>query len=78
MSKREWELRVFGAITDTTSEAAMKHARGLSQEETHKETNKLYNYTEASDDYYYSLGIGLQDKPVVGGAIKRTLDRNTH
>lgn len=53
-------------------------AQGLSQEEAHRETNKLYNYTEASDAYYYSIGMGVQDNSIISGAIRRVLDKNTH
>lgn len=51
---------------------------GMSQEEAHNETNKTYNYTEASDEYYYELSLKITPKETNGGAIRRKLTHKTH
>ena len=61
------EKRIFGAIVDT----------GV-QEDAHDMTNKLYNYTEDSDAYYYELSIKSGKQPMNSGAIRRKLGNTTH
>lgn len=51
---------------------------GLTQEEAHNLTNEKYNYTEASDNYYYELSLGISLREVNGGAIRRELSHTTH
>lgn len=52
--------------------------KGYSQEDAHKMTNKLYNYTEESDSYYYDLSIKSGTDAINSGAIRRRLDNTTH
>lgn len=51
---------------------------GMSQEEAHNKTNQKYNYTEASDNYYYELSLKISHKETNGGAIRRKLSHSTH
>lgn len=51
---------------------------GMSQEKAHNETNKKYNYTEASDEYYYELSLKITPRETNGGAIRRKLTHKTH
>ena len=51
---------------------------GMSQEQAHIKTNKKYNYTEASDEYYYKLSLKVSPREVNGGAIRRKLTHRTH
>lgn len=53
-------------------------AKGYSQEDAHNMTNKLYNYTEDSDAYYYELSIKIGNSSLNSGAIRRKLDNTTH
>ncbi|MBQ9119248.1 MAG: hypothetical protein IJY09_04205 [Lachnospiraceae bacterium] len=53
-------------------------AKGYSQEDAHIITNKLYNYTEDSDAYYYELSIKSGKDSINSGAIRRRLDNTTH
>ena len=53
-------------------------AKGYSQEDAHDMTNKLYNYTEDSDAYYYELSIKSGKQPMNSGAIRRKLGNTTH
>ena len=53
-------------------------AKGYSQEDAHNMTNKLYNYTEDSDAYYYELSIKIGNGSLNSGAIRRKLDNTTH
>ena len=52
--------------------------KGYSQEDAHNMTNKLYNYTEESDAYYYALSINRGQNPMNSGGIRRRLDNTTH
>ena len=52
--------------------------KGYSQEDAHRMTNVLYNYTEASDEYYYRLSIKSGKEQMNSGAIRRKLDNTTH
>lgn len=52
--------------------------KGYSQEDAHDMTNKLYNYGEASDAYYYELSIKSGNGSINSGAICRKLDNTTH
>lgn len=52
--------------------------KGYSQEDAHDMTNKLYNYAEASDAYYYELSIKSGNGSINSGAICRKLDNTTH
>ncbi len=52
--------------------------KGYSQEDAHIMTNKLYNYTEASDIYYRELRIKSGKGSMNSGAIYRKLDNTTH
>lgn len=52
--------------------------KGYSQEEAHNITNKTYNYTEASDEYYHKLRLKISPKEMNSGGIRKTLDYCTH
>ena len=52
--------------------------KGYSQEDAHLITNKLYNYTEDSDTYYYELSVKSGKHSINSGGIRRKLDNTTH
>lgn len=52
--------------------------KGYSQADAHNITNKKYNYTEESDNYYHELRLKISPKEINGGGIRRLLSHRTH
>lgn len=51
---------------------------GCSQYEAHLLTSKKYNYSDASDKYYQSLGMSVGKDETNSGAIRRSVSHRTH